>query len=274
MGKPKLTLKTEIISIDKIIDPKPELRLRGAEKDVVGALEKSMSFAGLLHPIVVYPEGDKYVRVTGLQRLEAIKKKGKKIIEAKVANRRLSEIEAMQLIMHEHIRKEPPVEAMTRFCSYLRNKDYSPKEIASLIMKDEKTVVRYISISLLPPDVQSLVSKGDLHRWQADAIAVAGWPNEKKMRRLAEAILKGELTDHDIENLPKISTQYPGETADGLINLLKRIPTVRWKPELEMMRDDYIDLEKIAKNSRRAREELVQEAIVGWLERKRQAGVV
>jgi sulfiredoxin len=79
-------LKKQVFQITSIYVPAKRARTLGAEK--VRQIAESILQAGQMNPILVRTDGDRFVLVEGLRRLQALKALGEETIEGYVVQAR------------------------------------------------------------------------------------------------------------------------------------------------------------------------------------------
>jgi ParB family chromosome partitioning protein len=93
------------LEIADILPPDVAVRSMGSEAAFL-ELVASIQEHGLIHPIVVIPEGDQYRLVSGDRRLRAVTVLGQATIEAKIAD--YTPEEAAKIRLHENSHREDP----------------------------------------------------------------------------------------------------------------------------------------------------------------------
>jgi ParB/RepB/Spo0J family partition protein len=130
-------------------------------------LAASLKEHGLIEPIVVRPEGEKFVLVAGQRRLAAAKKAGFEEIRAEVREMSTDEARAVQLAENVHRKDLNPIERAKAVQAYLEvRRAADPTMKSEAIAKELKISGSEVSNTLMllkqDPNIQKLVEEGKL----------------------------------------------------------------------------------------------------------------
>lgn len=145
-----------MIALDDIVEPGTPLRVI-VDMEAVRELAESIREKGLLQPILVRPQGDKYEIVFGHRRYLAHKFLGRETIRAEA--RDISDEECLLLRATENLQREDlsPMEEATVYGT-LRNKlGYTVEEICRKMGKNRLTIKKYLRLLELPEAFQKVV---------------------------------------------------------------------------------------------------------------------
>lgn len=177
----KKELEVVLLPVVKIIE-ESNLRDPGWEKRV-SELSGLIANQGLLQPIGVYPEGDKYKLIFGSRRLAACKQLGMKTIPAQVF-KKISASEEFMCKFAENSGREDlsPLEEAKAFRRAIDEKLATPKELAKFLKKTPGYISQRLQLLKLPEEVQKAVE--DSRITFAHAREIARVDDEKKQLKL------------------------------------------------------------------------------------------
>lgn len=129
-----------------LIDPNPEQPRKVFDDVTLKSLSDSIKNKGILQPIILVREGNRYGIVTGERRWKASSLAGLKTIPAIVRDA-VTDKEEISLI--ENIQREDlsPIEECTAIKNILDSKRYLQKEMAAIINRDEPYISKAIKIA-------------------------------------------------------------------------------------------------------------------------------
>lgn len=252
------------IPIDKIRIGEGVVRVRKIEVGL-DKLKESIKRWGLLHPVVVFPKEDKYELAVGQRRFLACKELGWKTIPAMVISP-LDAAQAKILSLTEHVqRRELSYADMVDAIESLYKRYGSIKAVAEALGVSESTVRRYLALRLAPEPLIRMIEEAKISKLDARRIVEACYPDEEKMVKLAEAMVK--LTVSEKRRLVDISVEKPKASAEALIKEAKRPPTevelvIHLPPKYEKT------LRKAAEDLGIDYEDVLKTMIIDWLTEK------
>ena len=245
-----------------------ELNVRSpkdAQRDLE-TLKESMDRRGLIHPILVFPKGDKFGIVVGQRRYLAARELGwpnipaillepTNIAEGKI----LSAIENLQ-------RRELSFTDKCETAEFLWDHfegDYK-RVVKELGIKPQR-VITFLKRRMVPAEVRKMVDNKEIFIGDAYKAVLAAYPNEKKIVEVARALRK--LTKDEKERLSQFAREMPESTpAEWVENAKKPAKTEVYK--IILLRKWATALEKAAKDRGEDPEETARIAIIEWLEAK------
>jgi len=158
--------EVRVLNIEEEIEiPKEDIRLRYDEKEVE-RLAKSIYSYGLQHPIVVRPKGKKFEVISGVHRILAYEKLGRKyipvIVKEDVDNTtalilrihentrrvQLNPFEVAELAKRLHEEKKTPIEELSKVLGVSRRHIYNCMELNKYLGREEKQWVIEGSMSV------------------------------------------------------------------------------------------------------------------------------
>ena len=187
------------------IDPNPYQPRKVFQAERLGELAESIRSDGVIQPVLVQPNGDRYTLVVGERRWRAAKMAGLTEIPAMVRDippDRLLEITLVENVQREDLN---PIEMAQAFDRMARELGLSHEEIARRTGKDRSTITNLLRLLKLPPDVQQLVAERRISPGHARAIL--GLPEEEQQRALAEKAAAQGLSVRQVERIVQRMTE-------------------------------------------------------------------
>ena len=173
-------------------------------------LSDSIANHGVLQPLLVrpLPEGG-YQLVAGERRWRASRMAG--LFEVPVIIRELSDAETMQISMIENLQRENlnPVEEAQGYQVLMEEYGFTQEEVARSVGKSRPVVANALRMLKLPKEIQEMVSSGEITSGHARALL--GIEDSEEQIRLAQQIVKNDLTVRDIERAAKAINQQKKE---------------------------------------------------------------
>ncbi len=168
------------------------------EEQTLHELAESIKVQGIIQPITVRKLGyDKYQLISGERRLRAAKMVGLEKIPAYI---RIADDEQMlEMALIENIHRDDlnPIEIALSYQRLIDEIGISPNDLAEKVGKNRSSVVNYLRLLKLPPEVQVAVRDGQISMGHARAI-INIEDVEDQLTILKEIIEKG-LSVRDVE---------------------------------------------------------------------------
>jgi len=183
----------------ELLDPNPRQPREAFDEDALHELTESIEAVGVLQPIVVRPQGDRYQIVMGERRVRASKAAGLETIPAVV---RLTEDDQLlrdALLENIHRQDLNPLEEAAAYEQLLVDFDVTHEELASRLGRSRPAITNALRLLRLPPSVQRRIAAGTLSAGHARTIARLQDPEQQE--RLADRIVAEGLTVRQAEEL-------------------------------------------------------------------------
>lgn len=178
---------------------RPDARQPRQEIDGAGLEELATSIAqqGLLQPVLVRRDGNRYRLIAGERRWRAAQKAGLKEIPALV--RDAGEAEAFELALVENLQREDlsPLEEAEGFRRLLDERKWTQEQVADRVGKDRSTVANALRLLALPEEVKKLLQEGALEMGHARALL--GLSRKDEMAQLAKVVVAERLSVRETE---------------------------------------------------------------------------
>lgn len=196
--------RVENIALDRI-DPNPYQPRKVFHAERLGELAQSIRSDGVIQPILVQSNGDRYTLVVGERRWRAAKLAGLLVIPAVV--REIPPDRLLEVTLVENVQREDlnPIETAQAFDRLAREGHLSHEEIAERTGKDRSTITNLLRLLKLPPDVQQLVAERKISPGHARAIL--GLPDQEHQRAVAEKTAAQGLSVRQVERMVKRMTE-------------------------------------------------------------------
>ena len=189
-------LPTDEVEAAKV-DPNPWQPRSTVHDADLADLAKSLEEHGLVQPIVVRAQGDRYQLVAGQRRLLAARRLGWTTVLARVLDvddRQMAEIAIVENLQRRDL---DPLEKAASFKQYLASWGCTQEELAKRLSVDRSTVANLIRLLELPPAVRERLQAGAISMGHARALLPLG--DEEEQSRLADRVVAEGLSVRAIE---------------------------------------------------------------------------
>ena len=254
------------IQINKISISKWNVRTLDREKGVEELAENIREY-GLLQPIVVFQEGDKYNLIIGQRRVRAFKELKKKEILARILPKKPSEEEAKILSLSENIHKvELNREDIVKAITYLYNKcGKSVEKVSGILGKQPGYIYDYLKIDSAPQEVKEMYYKKEITKQDVKRIMELAPKDKEEMITLAKDFV--ELTAPEKKRAVELRRLKPKSKTNEIMRESK-IPHVEEKVIVPLSPSLLMALDNAAKAIGLCREEVASRALEDWLSDK------
>ena len=180
------------VPLDRI-DPNPDQPRLTFDEDSLQELAASITEHGVLQPILVRPgtEG-RYQLIAGERRWRSAQIAGLRQIPAIVED--IDDDTALEIAIIENLQREDlsPLDEAAMYDRMIHEHGYSIRKLADKLGKDKGYLENRLRLADAPPEVRELVSlrKDSL----SHAYELMKVDDQKKRRKLAEQVARGELT--------------------------------------------------------------------------------
>jgi len=191
-------MSEEVIRIPlRLVRPNPyQPRVRFPEA-ALAELAETIRLHGVIQPILVRREVDRYVLVAGERRLRAAERAGLQSIPAIV--RDVDDRQMLEMALVENLQREEinPVEAARAYQRLTEEFGLTQAEIAQRAGKSRAVIANTLRLLQLPEDVLREVESGELTEGHARALLLL--PDGENRRSLCEHILRNGLSVREAE---------------------------------------------------------------------------
>ena len=192
------------IALSDII-PNPTQPRTEFDEEALEELADSIRQLGLIQPITVKREGDKYIIISGERRWRASEKAGLKSMPAYIREVDDTTLHAMALV--ENIQREDlnAIEISLGMQRLIEECGLTQEALAERLGKKRSTVANYLRLLNLPEEVQLAVKSGIISMGHAKAIA--GAESKTKQLSLLKRCIKSSLSVRQLEELVRLASE-------------------------------------------------------------------
>ena len=220
------------IQID-LIDLNPFQPRTNFNSDELEQLTSSIEKLGLIQPITVKKNENRYTLISGERRLRAFQKLSKKSIPAYI--RLANDQESLEMALVENIQRKnlDPIEIAISYSRLTEELKISHDEMSKRVGKDRTTITNYIRLLKLDPIIQSGLRDNFISMGHGRALINIS--SLTKQLSVYEKILKKSLSVRDTE---KLVSQIKGISTKSV----KSVPEfyIKIKEHIEMRYDTNI----------------------------------
>ena len=187
------------------IDPSLSQPRKSFDPEALAQLAESIKSTGLLQPILVVMQGERYRIVAGERRYRASRLAGLQTIPCLI--RQFSEAEQLEAALIENIQREDlnPIEEAQAIQSLMTHFSYTQDEAARKLGKSRPAIANILRLLSLPDPIRQMVLKNELSAGHARVLA--GVPSEARQLDLAHLCLRDGLSVRRLEELAKQPVQ-------------------------------------------------------------------
>lgn len=184
-----------------LIDNNKEQPRKNFDPTALKELSDSIKHYGVIQPILVTPNGDRYTIVAGERRFRASKLAGLKKIPAVVREYTKQEVQEISLL--ENIQREDlnPIETARAMQELLENYNWTQDVLAERLGKSRPVIANYVRLLSLCPEVIEMIESGKLSAGHARCLVVVTDPAVQL--KLAKEAVSKRITVRDMEKAVK-----------------------------------------------------------------------
>lgn len=186
------------IPLEKIIPNKSQPRSYFGDQ-ALSELAQSIESLGIIQPITVKKQDDKFLIISGERRFRASKIVGLKTIPAYV--RLADDKELLEMALVENIQREDlnAIEVALTYQRFLEELEMTQEQLSQRIGKERSTITNAIRLLKLPPVIQDAIRNGIISAGHGRAIL--SLDDEKLQFELLTMIIKEKLNVRQAELL-------------------------------------------------------------------------
>ena len=177
------------------------------DKEDIAELSRSIGRTGILQPVLVTRDGDRYRIVAGERRVRAARLAGLEEVPV-VVREGVSDQDHLLLALVENLQRRDltPVEEAEAFRHLRDDFGLTQEEIAERVGKDRATVANALRLLKLPPEIRQALEEGLLSAGHARALLAL--PSAADQERLAREIIRSGLPVRAVE--ARVAAQQDG----------------------------------------------------------------
>lgn len=171
------------------------------DEESLDALTASVRELGVLQPLLVRQDGDKYELIAGERRWRAAKRAG--LQDVPVIVRKADDTASLEQALVENLHRQDlnAIEEAAAYQQLVDDFSFTQAKIAKRVGKSRSAVANILRLLTLPTAVQRLVSENQLSAGHARAIVAV--EDEAQQVEFAQRAVDESLTVRDIERLIK-----------------------------------------------------------------------
>ena len=192
--------KDQIQKIDvQKITPNPDQPRKIFREDTIRELAQTIKDNGLLSPILVSKDGDKFILIAGERRLRAVKLLKQKRIDAIV--RDIKKDKRLEIGLIENLQRENlnPIDIANGYRALMEYFQISHEELSMKVGKKRTTVTNTLRLLKLPQEIQEYVSRGTIS--MGHARSVLGLKTKSQLMAAVKKILSKKLSVRQTEKM-------------------------------------------------------------------------
>ena len=203
------------ISLSAII-PNPTQPRTEFDEVTLEELAESIRQLGLIQPITVKREGDKYIIISGERRWRASQKAGLEVVPAYVREVDDTTLHAMALV--ENIQREDlnAIEISLGMQRLIEECGLTQEALAERLGKKRSTVANYLRLLNLPDEIQFAIKGGIISMGHAKAIAAV--ESKAKQLSLLKRCIKSNLSVRQLEELVRLASDKKQKAAVAVVD--------------------------------------------------------
>ncbi|MBR6748098.1 MAG: ParB/RepB/Spo0J family partition protein [Clostridia bacterium] len=180
-----------------LIQPNPNQPRRSFDEESLAALAESIKEHGLIQPIAVRKDGEKYRIIAGERRWRACRMAGLKEIPAVVLE--ADELKTLELALVENLQREDlnPIEEAESFQTLISRFGLTQEDAGRRVGRSRPAVANALRLLTLPEDLQKLVRDGQLSAGHARALLAIA--DEDQRAEVARLIIENDLSVREAE---------------------------------------------------------------------------
>jgi ParB family chromosome partitioning protein len=167
-------------------------------------LAESIKANGIIQPIVVRRDGDRFQIIAGERRWRAARMAGLERVPVVVRDVAPGQAQSLlEMALIENIQRED-LNPIDEALAYQRLSDefhMKQEDIAAAVGKDRASIANYVRLLKLPDEVRAEVASGRLSMGHARALL--SLTGEAEQRRIARDVIAGSLSVRETESLVK-----------------------------------------------------------------------
>ena len=199
------------VDVDAIVPGPMQPRTHFDEGSLEG-LADSIRSHGIVQPLLVRRQGERYELIAGERRWRAAKLAG--LAKVPVVVRDVPDKDLLEIALIENIQRENlnPIEEAQAYKRLIDTVGLTQEELATRVGRDRSYITNYLRLLKLPEDLQKLVIEGRLSTGHARTIL--GLSHVDQQRKLARQVIDGGLSVRATEHLVRKAIEgTPAKTA-------------------------------------------------------------
>jgi len=154
------------------IDPNPQQPRERFDDESLESLADSIAEVGVLQPVVVRAQGDRYVLIAGERRCRAARRAGLEEIPAIIRGDDADESASLAEALIENVQREDlsPLEEAAGYQQLMADFGLTHEAVADRVGKSRSAITNTLRLLQLPAGIQGMVGRGELSAGHARAL--------------------------------------------------------------------------------------------------------
>ena len=202
------------VDVDAIV-PGPMQPRTHFDEGALEGLADSIRTHGIVQPLLVRRQGDRYELIAGERRWRAARLAG--LAKVPVVVKEVPDRDLLEIALIENIQREDlnPIEEAQAYKRLIENVGLTQEALAARIGRDRSYITNFLRLLRLPDDLQQLVVEGRLSTGHARTIL--GLSHVDLQRRVARQVIDGALSVRATEHLVRKAVDgTPPKTASNV----------------------------------------------------------
>lgn len=187
------------------------------DENALNSLAQSIKNLGVIQPVTLRKDGDRFEIISGERRFRASKIAGLTSIPAYI--RLVNDQELLEMALVENIQREDldPIEIALTYQRLLEEIGMTQENLSQRVGKERSTITNSLRLLKLMPDVQNMIRSGEITAGHGRAIL--SLEGEELQKQLLDRILAGKLNVRQAEQAAAQlkNPQSKGRTASAAI---------------------------------------------------------
>ncbi len=200
IGEESTVEKSNILEVGvNEIDPNMQQPRKHFDEEKLEELAQSIHNYGIVQPIIVQRNGERYTIIAGERRYRAARMAG--LTEVPVVIKEYSENEFMEVSLVENLQREDlnPIEEAQAMRLLMDEHSLTQDELSSRLGKSRSAVANTLRLLTLPREVCEMVISGELSSGHARCLVAL--PSDSEKIELARKIISEKLSVRETEAL-------------------------------------------------------------------------
>jgi ParB family chromosome partitioning protein len=183
----------------ELISPSDDQPRKQSDPERIKELAESIKHQGLIQPLVLRKDGERYVLIAGERRWRAAQAAGLREVPAIV--RETSKREAFELALVENLQREDlnPLEEAEAYARLQEEFQYTQEALAARVGKDRATVANSLRLLGLDEPIRAMLTRGELTAGHGRALLRI--PDAELRLQAAKEIVARQLSVRQAEAL-------------------------------------------------------------------------
>ncbi|MBE6175257.1 MAG: ParB/RepB/Spo0J family partition protein [Rikenellaceae bacterium] len=192
------------VSLSDIV-PNPTQPRTEFDEEALEELADSIKQLGLIQPITVKRDGDKYIIISGERRWRAAERAGLKVLPAYIREVDDTTLHAMALV--ENIQREDlnAIEISLGMQRLVEECGLTQEALAERLGKKRSTVANYLRLLNLPEEIQFAIKSGVISMGHAKSLVAV--ESRAKQLSLLKRCVKNNLSVRQLEELVRLASE-------------------------------------------------------------------